>query len=123
MGTIQYTITWGTTTSTAHPRINHHHTLPLEAFSAPDRPTHRSPGDTMDALVARYSRPSHQESTSEDQQQALADYAPSLSLNFALPPVASSAPWPTTAATLNVPSRSPTEPRPWPSDSRAASSW
>lgn len=47
----------------------------------------------MDALVARYSRPSHQESTSEDQQQALADYAPSLSLNFALPPVAPSASW------------------------------
>merc|ERR1711915_624528 len=57
------------------------------------RPTHRPPGDTMDALVARYSRPSHQESTSEDQQQALAEYAPSLSLNFALPPVASSASW------------------------------
>ena len=47
----------------------------------------------MDALVARYSRPSHQESTSEDQQQALAEYNPSLSLNFALPPVASSASW------------------------------
>ncbi|TKA23120.1 Proteasome subunit beta type-5 [Salinomyces thailandicus] len=49
----------------------------------------------MDTLVARYSRPSHQDPayTSDDQQQALADVAPPLSLNFALPPVASSASW------------------------------
>lgn len=49
----------------------------------------------MDTLVARYSRPAFQTEgyAAEDQQQALADSLPSLSLSFALPPVASSASW------------------------------
>lgn len=49
----------------------------------------------MDTLVARYSRPAYQEEgySQEDQQQLMADVAPSLSLNFALPPVASAASW------------------------------
>ncbi|WPH04875.1 Hypothetical protein R9X50_00777200 [Acrodontium crateriforme] len=49
----------------------------------------------MDALVSRYSRPAFQNEgySKEDQQQALQDVAPPLSLNFALPPVASAASW------------------------------
>lgn len=51
----------------------------------------------MDTLVARYSRPAHQnegyDSSSDEQKQLLADLAPSLSLNFALPPVASAQSW------------------------------
>lgn len=48
----------------------------------------------MDALVAQYSRPAHQEGfAEEDQQQLTADIQPSLSLKFALPPIASSQQW------------------------------
>jgi 20S proteasome subunit beta 5 len=44
----------------------------------------------MDTLVARYSRPAYQQNEvfSEQEQQDLADAAPSLSLKFAMPPVA-----------------------------------
>ena len=44
----------------------------------------------MDTVVARYSRPAYQqnETFSEDDQQDLADPVPSLSLKFAMPPVA-----------------------------------
>lgn len=44
----------------------------------------------MDTLVARYSRPAYQENElfSEQEQQDLDDVAPSLSLKFAMPPVA-----------------------------------
>jgi 20S proteasome subunit beta 5 len=44
----------------------------------------------MDTLVARYSRPAYQqnEAFSEQEQQDLADGVPSLSLKFAMPPVA-----------------------------------
>lgn len=108
----------------------------------------------MDTLVAKYSRPAafHKETYTEDQQDDLQnDMAPSLSLNFAMPPVAQvsfpsllyhickcinqasneltknsprpgSAPPPTTARTPTAPSRSPTAPRRWPSGSRGASS-
>ena len=49
----------------------------------------------MDALVAQYSRPSHQEDiyTQEDQQQLSHDVAPSLDLKFALPPIGSPQQW------------------------------
>lgn len=50
----------------------------------------------MDTLVAQYSRPSHFESTSfdsEQQQDLTTSIAPPLSLNFALPPIASSSAW------------------------------
>lgn len=49
----------------------------------------------MDTLVARYSRPSHHEAGYNDDENLLATdiSAPSLSLNFALPPIASSAAW------------------------------
>ena len=43
----------------------------------------------MDTLVSQYSRPMFQnEGYSEDEQQELSDSIPSLSLKFALPPVA-----------------------------------
>lgn len=44
----------------------------------------------MDTLVARYSRPAYQQNEvfSEQEQQDIADAAPSLSLKFAMPPVA-----------------------------------
>lgn len=50
----------------------------------------------MNSLVARYSRPAFQNEgyNDEDHQQLeIADVAPPLSLNFALPPVASAASW------------------------------
>ncbi|KAF2173514.1 hypothetical protein M409DRAFT_48479 [Zasmidium cellare ATCC 36951] len=48
----------------------------------------------MDALVAKYSGPAHQEAfADEDQQQVTADIQPPLSLKFALPPIASSQQW------------------------------
>lgn len=50
----------------------------------------------MNSLVARHTRPSTFEdldSADSTQQQALADTLPTLSLNFALPPIASSASW------------------------------
>ncbi|PPJ59432.1 hypothetical protein CBER1_02414 [Cercospora berteroae] len=49
----------------------------------------------MDALVAQYSRPAHQNEgySEEDQQQLALDLQPQLSLNFALPPVANNAAW------------------------------
>lgn len=42
----------------------------------------------MDKIVAQYSRPSHQNVYSEQEQQDLAESLPPLSLKFALPPVA-----------------------------------
>lgn len=44
----------------------------------------------MDTLVARYSRPAYQQTEvfSEQEQQDLTDAAPTLSLKFAMPPVA-----------------------------------
>jgi 20S proteasome subunit beta 5 len=44
----------------------------------------------MDTLVARYSRPAYLENEvfSEQEQQDLTDSVPSLSLKFAMPPVA-----------------------------------
>jgi 20S proteasome subunit beta 5 len=49
----------------------------------------------MDSLVAQYSRPAFQNEgyDEQDQQQLASDLQPQLSLNFALPPVASSASW------------------------------
>ena len=50
----------------------------------------------MDTLVARYTRPAFQSEgySAADDQQAAQDLAPpSLSLNFALPPIASTASW------------------------------
>nr|POE93603.1 proteasome subunit beta type-5 [Quercus suber] len=50
----------------------------------------------MNSLVARYSRPAFQDEgyNEEDHQQlAVSDVAPPLSLNFALPPIASPAAW------------------------------
>ena len=49
----------------------------------------------MDALVAQYSRPSHTETLSDEQEQLdlSAAIAQPLSLNFALPPVASHSQW------------------------------
>ena len=49
----------------------------------------------MNSLVARYSQPAYQSEgyDHEDQQQALTDVAPPLSLSFALPPIATSASW------------------------------
>lgn len=103
----------------------------------------------MDTLVARYSRPAamHKETYPEDQEDDLQnDMSSSLSLKFAMPPVAQvcvlsiytfikagsnqtnlspppgSAQQPTTVQTPNAPSRSPTVPRHSPSDSKAASS-
>jgi 20S proteasome subunit beta 5 len=44
----------------------------------------------MDTLVARYSRPAYHDNEvfSEQEQQDLSDSVPSLSLKFAMPPVA-----------------------------------
>jgi hypothetical protein len=43
----------------------------------------------MDALVAQYSRPAFEdEGYSQDEQQQLSEVTPSLSLKFALPPIA-----------------------------------
>ena len=54
----------------------------------------------MDALVARYSRPAFpRESYSYEEQQGLVQTAPSLSLKFALPPVANVS---TTRATPHI---------------------
>ncbi|KAK3906870.1 nucleophile aminohydrolase [Staphylotrichum tortipilum] len=49
----------------------------------------------MDTLVARYSRPAYQDNEvfSEQDQQDLDDAAPSLSLKFAMPPVAHPSAW------------------------------
>ena len=48
---------------------------------------------SMDTLVARYSRPAFENETLAEEQQAAQDLAPPLSLNFALPPIASTASW------------------------------
>jgi 20S proteasome subunit beta 5 len=47
----------------------------------------------MDTLVAQYSRPAHQEPTSDDLDDQLILSTPPLSLNFALPPVPSAQSW------------------------------
>ncbi|KAK3674444.1 Proteasome subunit beta type-5 [Recurvomyces mirabilis] len=50
----------------------------------------------MNTLVARYSQPAahtHAYNADEDSQQLIQDAAPQLSLNFALPPIASTAQW------------------------------
>ena len=55
----------------------------------------------MDTLVAQYSRPAfEEEGYSQNDQHQLAQITPSLSLNFALPPLANVSPLETTLETL-----------------------
>lgn len=76
------------------PPHNHHQRLifvPASASSASHHPHLEKPLHTfaMDALVAQYSAPAHKDEGYQEQEQLeLVDVLPSLSLKFALPPVA-----------------------------------